>query len=60
MKKNKQLHSKKVKQLENELKEEKTKRNRLEQHGRLNQVEISGVPLTDDEDCKKIVAEIAN
>ena len=58
MKENKQLHSK-VKQLENELKEEKTKRNSLEQHGRLNQVEISGVPLQDDEDCKKIVAEIA-
>ena len=63
MKENKQLHSE-VKQLENELKEEKTKRNSLEQHGHLNQVEISGVPLQDDEDCKKNccrnVAKLAN
>ena len=58
MKENKQLHSK-VKQLENELKKEKIKRNKLEQHGCFNQVEISGVPLKDDEDCKKIIAEIA-
>ena len=49
----------KVKRLEKELKEEKIKRNKLEQHGRLNQVEINGIPLKENESCKGIVLEVA-
>ena len=47
-KENEELNTK-IKRLEIELKEEKIKRNKLEQHGRLNQVEINGIPLKENE-----------
>ena len=50
----------KVKRLEKELKEERIKRNKLEQHGLLNQVKINGIPLKEHESCKGTVLEIAN
>ena len=41
-KENADLNSK-IKRLEKNLKEEKAKRNKLEQHGRLEEIEISGI-----------------
>ena len=32
----------------------------MEQHGRLDQVEISGIPMTDNDSCKEITVKIAN
>ena len=57
-KENEELHTK-VKILEIELKEERIKRNKLEQHGYLNQTEINGIPLKEHGSCKDIVLEIA-
>ena len=50
----------KIKRLEKNLKEEKDKRNKLEQHGRLEQIEISGIPFKDDESCEDLVIKIAH
>ena len=48
-----------IKNLEKELKDEKMKRNKQEQHDHLRQVEISGISLQDGENCKEIVLKVA-
>ena len=39
---------------------ESTKRNAMEQHGRLNKVEINGIPIREGESCRNIVMQVAN
>ena len=58
-KENADLNSK-MKRLEKNLKEEGAKRDKLEQHGRLEQIEISGIPLKDNESCEDLVTKIAH
>ena len=37
---------------------EKVKRNSLEQYGRREMIEVSGVPKSDREDCREIIYKI--
>ena len=55
-----QIPKQRITLLEKQLKAESIKRNDLEQHGRLDQVKINGIPMTDNESCKEITVKIAN
>ena len=55
-----QILKQRITLLEKQLKAESIEGNDLEQHGRLDQVEINGIPMTDNESCKEITVKIAN